>query len=75
MSIPPPKLAHAAPRIKKADRIALPSLHRQVEHAASGDVAELCMELVLACPDPWAAAQRLLVELTRVGRIKAEGSL
>lgn len=37
-----------------------------VKHAAPGDVAEMCMELVKASADPWQVAQRLIPELQRI---------
>lgn len=55
-------------RRERRHRQALEQLQAAARHAASGDVAEMCLDLLRAAEDPWAVAQRLLPELQRIRR-------
>lgn len=42
--------------------------HRFLSKAAPGDVAELCLTMVLASADPFAVAHKLTVDLAKIGK-------
>lgn len=67
-----PRISFPGEWMESTRKTALETLRESVVNASPGDVAEMCLELVMASQDPYAVAQWLQGCLTKIPAKKQE---